>query len=507
MNIHGIVWMLLLTFTASLMIIPGTGADTTPPAEPVKLVFIHHSVGEHWLADENGGLARALGENNYFVSDTYYGWGPDGIGDRTDIVDWPEWFLGEGRDRYMDALFSESRDDAAGYEYYNRPMSDPGGENRIILFKSCYPNSNLAGNPTDPVSEGPDMTVGGAKYVYTRLLEFFEQHPDKLFIAMTPPPELSSDHAASAEAFSRWMTEEWLDSYPGTNVGVFDLHAVLSSPDNHHTAEGDTVIYETSHGNTLAFPTEDPHPSQAGNRKATREFVPLLNYFYNRWMSGDTAPHQPSVPEGSGTLEPVIPDHPAEQVVSEEEKDRAIPGLTDPEEPGIMEEENHTGTTADAGFVTSPDGRIEGPWTVYDDGASGISLTSGDEPASFCLEVTVIPGGWATVETLADEPQDWSEYQGISFSITADHDEVPYSLVLYDAQGSEGKTGYGVSRITGPGADSDGEEISIPWSSFESLEGAGEFQPDIARGLFFAIETGDGEPVRICISGISLTRA
>ena len=59
--------------------------NTNPPAEPVKLIFIHHSSGENWLTDGHGGLGLALRDNNYFVSDTNYGWGPDAIGDTTDI--------------------------------------------------------------------------------------------------------------------------------------------------------------------------------------------------------------------------------------------------------------------------------------------------------------------------------------------------------------------------------------------------------------------------------------
>jgi hypothetical protein len=55
----------------------------------VKLVFVQHSTGENWLADDYGGLGLALGNNNYFVSDTNYGWGPNSIGDRTDILNWP----------------------------------------------------------------------------------------------------------------------------------------------------------------------------------------------------------------------------------------------------------------------------------------------------------------------------------------------------------------------------------------------------------------------------------
>ena len=479
MKIHSTIRNVILFLIIFLLAAQISFAETIPPDHPVKLIFIHHSVGENWLSDDNGGLGRALGDNNYFVSDTYYGWGPDAIGDRTDIINWPEWFTGPDRDRYMEAVYSEFDDDAAGYDYYNRPMADPGGENQIIVFKSCYPNSNLAGNPDDPVADGPDMTVGGAKYVYNELLEYFEEHPEKLFIAITPPPEISPEYGDSAQAFSTWMVEDWLSSYPGTNVGVFDLHAVLSSPDNHHTAEGDTLVYTPGHGNTLAYPTDDPHPSQAGNIKATTDFVPLLNYYYNRWISGDNTPRiTTETPEPTATSE--VPDSSASEELNVE------PVSSSP----IMK--------------TSVSGEIGGDWATYDDGESSISL-SADTSSSFCVETTVIPGGWATVETLSDEPSDWSGFSGISYTLSADREGIPYSLVLYAAEGPEEKTGYSVAKITGPDSTGSGEFVSIPWQEFSPLEGDGSFNPRVARGLFFSFESGDGEPMRICISDLALT--
>ncbi|NBD35317.1 MAG: hypothetical protein GVY30_04885, partial [Chloroflexi bacterium] len=41
--------------------------DPSPPDEPVKLIFIHHSCGENWLNDSDGGLGIALRDANYFV--------------------------------------------------------------------------------------------------------------------------------------------------------------------------------------------------------------------------------------------------------------------------------------------------------------------------------------------------------------------------------------------------------------------------------------------------------
>ncbi len=57
------------------MPLPANRATLLPLAQPVKLIFIHHSCGENWLDDTNGGLGIALRDNNYFVSDTNYGWG------------------------------------------------------------------------------------------------------------------------------------------------------------------------------------------------------------------------------------------------------------------------------------------------------------------------------------------------------------------------------------------------------------------------------------------------
>ncbi|MCJ7623258.1 MAG: hypothetical protein MUO76_07125, partial [Anaerolineaceae bacterium] len=159
--------------------------DPNPPEEPVKLIFIHHSTGENWLMDDYGDLGITLNANNYFVSDTNYGWGPGSIGDNTDIVNWPEWFGPERSDRVLDALYGESGQNS----WYTRTLSDPGGENEIIMFKSCFPNSELDGSPNDgPMPGEYDYTVGSAKYIYNLLLDYFSTRPDKMFVAITAPP-------------------------------------------------------------------------------------------------------------------------------------------------------------------------------------------------------------------------------------------------------------------------------------------------------------------------------
>jgi len=291
--------------------------DPSPPPSTVKLVFVHHSVGDDWLSSEMGGLGDALGANHYYVSDSYYDWGPDEIGSYTDIGNWWDWFRGPQSATYTQALYNTTNQHAE----YGRPAPDPGGENEIVLFKSCYPNSNLGGSPGDPPTTGGNPlrgedwtsehhTVGNAKGIYNDILQYFATRPDKLFVVITAPPltgsETDSTHAANARALNDWLYHDWLAGYPHNNVAVFDFYNVLTSNGgdadhsdvgweggNHHRWWNGSERHVQPVGNNYAaYPSEpgDSHPTSAGLRKAADEFVPLLNVFYWRWRGGAEPP-------------------------------------------------------------------------------------------------------------------------------------------------------------------------------------------------------------------------
>jgi hypothetical protein len=287
--------VMLATALINLLILPGIlvnsvraqSVDVTPPESPVKLIFIHHSTGENWLADGYGNLGRRLAANNYFVSDTNYGWGPNSIGDRTDIINWREWFRSNRTPRYMEALLNESEQHSA----YTRLSDDPGDENQIVMFKSCFPNSALAGSPNDPPDSTEDFTVGHAKFVYNDLLEYFRTRPDKLFIVITAPPLQDSTYADNARAFNNWLVYDWLteNNYALGNVAVFDFYNVLTHPRNHHGVRKGQIVHTSNGVNTLYYDSDgDDHPNVRGSRKATREFVPLLNLYYHRFLASQS---------------------------------------------------------------------------------------------------------------------------------------------------------------------------------------------------------------------------
>jgi hypothetical protein len=323
MHSKGIAVTIGITVLLGSCLLPilGVYGDTSsqepePPAEAVKLIFIHHSCGTNWLKDSSGGLGVALRDSNYYVSDTNYGWGPDGIGDSTDIGHWWTWFVGPARDTYTSALYDESGQNTS----YSRLPQDPGGENEIIMFKSCYPNSSISGTPDDAPTVGdnplrgencgsPYLTVANTKGIYNDLLPYFASRQDKLFVVITAPPLVDNRttpaRAVNARALNNWLVNDWLNDYPHDNVAVFDFYNALTSnggnaqtndlgaaTGNHHrwwngavqhvqSLDSDTAAYGSS--------SNDSHPSAAGNQKASAEFVPLLNCYYHLWKTGEEA--------------------------------------------------------------------------------------------------------------------------------------------------------------------------------------------------------------------------
>ncbi len=271
---------------------PGSVPATGAPAAPVRLIFAHHSTGEAWLADGYGDLGVALRDNNYAVSDTNYGWGPDNIGDRTDVGHWWSWFRGPQSATYTSALFSED----GQHSSYSRMGTMPSGENTIIMFKSCFPNADVGGSPGDAVpaiggnplkGESGPLTVGNAKGVYLDLLEYFKTRPDKLFVLVVSPPlresDTSPENAANARALADWLVspDGLLSGYTTGNVFVFDYYTVLTG--GHHRVVGGSVEHVAGPSDYLAYPTGDSHPSAEGDAIATAEFVPMLNAAYGEW--------------------------------------------------------------------------------------------------------------------------------------------------------------------------------------------------------------------------------
>lgn len=447
-------------------------ASPAPPAEPVKLIFMHHSTGGNWLADPNsdqpsGGLGRALMENNYYVSATNYGWGPDGIGDRTDIPNWPEWFLGPERDRIMQAVYTENGQNVGDFGAWSRMRTDPGGENTIVMFKSCFPNSDLYGNSNDPpldqYNDG-EYSVANAKAVYNALLGYFQMRPDKLFIIVTAPPLMRSDttsaRAANARAFNTWLVNEWLRDYSYANVAVFDYYNVLTHADNHHRWNDSAIEHiRAADANFTAYPSGDSHPSTAGHSKATAEFVPLLNVAYNRWRAAG----------------PVAPPTAAPPVQTPE----TVGGDTPP-------------IIGAAGVVD--DFEAELAW--WGDGGEGAAFDCGlaggahDGATALRLTYNIPAGSWVGCGRYYDAPQNWRDADGLALWQRTDAPGVWITFMAFSGD-PEAATPFEF----GFPATADWESVVISWDQFVRAswaEDGGLTALDPARITGISFSVGDG---------------
>ncbi len=262
-----------------------SGYSSDKPAGPVHLLFIHHSCGGHLLAGKgeqagdnciyathpNGGdLRRLLQENNYIVHEASYG---SLIGDKTDICHWNAKF----RD-YMDKILMCKNQD----EFFAN-----GTRNRIVMFKSCYPNSRVDSDGVEPGDpDSCEQTTANYKAAYRNLLGYFSKQPDTLFVVVTAPPlvqpqtgiksilksllrpESSTDRVGMrARSFNNWLKDVeqgWLKDYLLKNVVVFDYYDILTG-------------YGKSNWSMYPSGPKDSHPTSEGNAKAAGELVPFIN--------------------------------------------------------------------------------------------------------------------------------------------------------------------------------------------------------------------------------------
>lgn len=251
--------------------VTSSGLNTNHPSSTVKITFIHHSSGGNWLSNGNGNLGAALNRNNYYVTETDYGWSAedgDNLGDRTDTVNWPEWF----NDRKMPYVYKNNYHSA-----YTDTIANPGGENEIIMFKSCFPNSEVG------------SSINDEKAIYNSLKTYFAAHPNKLFVLITPPGEAQVGSYKLTKDLCSWLVDKdgWLKGYTGKNVLVYDFYGVLSETNSHHRYYNGVIqhVYASDYDGKSPYHDGDDHPNALGNQKATNEFIPLLNIAYNRWKN------------------------------------------------------------------------------------------------------------------------------------------------------------------------------------------------------------------------------
>jgi hypothetical protein len=176
--------------------------------------------------------------------------------------------------------------------------------NQIVVFKSCYTEARWVGEGGEPGSAtGPARTLANYKAHMRAVLPELAKRPGVLFVYLTIPPlsphvakeplwkylmksalgrPHNNERIAMQGAISRkaanWAKapDGWLAGYPHDNVVVFDYYDILTD------GSSNLSRFVTADG--------DNHPTAAGNQRAARALVPLLNRAVHRaGLGGEVA--------------------------------------------------------------------------------------------------------------------------------------------------------------------------------------------------------------------------
>ena len=172
-------------------------------------------------------------------------------------------------------------DDILKFRAHANQYNTDGTINDVVMFKSCFPNSNLISegvSPGDPSS--PEKTIANFRATFEHIGKEFRKYPDRLFVYLTAPPLIpelgSAENAARARQFNNWLINDYLPEYKREmavdNFVVFDLFDVLAGADNFLKMEYRRNI------------PGDPHPNIAGSKEAARQFAHFFSPVWSDWL-------------------------------------------------------------------------------------------------------------------------------------------------------------------------------------------------------------------------------
>jgi len=228
-----------------------------------KIIFLHHSTGRNvWYGDV--GMGKSFGQKLCMV---------------------PR-LIKEYNDQNGRKISIEERDFPARepygwknypYDYYNIWVKNAGNEPfmeeptlemltkefDVIIFKHCFPVSNIEEDDGNPDINSDKQTITNFKLQYDTLRTKLYEFPKTKFIVWTGAalvePYTNPEEASRAREFFKWVKEEW--DQPGDNIEIFDFREI----------ETEGGIYLKSI--YAANPQWDSHPNKKLSKIAAQKFV------------------------------------------------------------------------------------------------------------------------------------------------------------------------------------------------------------------------------------------
>ena len=425
---------LLVALLAAVLLPPMQSAF----AQATRIVFLHHSCGQNLI--EQGRVREALADLSHEFFDHGYN--------------------GEGL-RLADGSYSGTHFDVPGdntdpdgiAEVFDQPLHDPPDNTfshlmqyDVIAFKSCFPTSNI----------GDDYQLDEYRSYYLSVRDRMAQHPEKVFIVVTQPPQVpgasDSAEASRARALADWLaSDEYLSGHP--NIFTFDFFAHLAGSDNFLRPEYRLDDY-------------DAHPNERANRQIGPLFVDFVDQAVRSYEGG--GPRPTAVPEAPAEEAPPLEEQPAEPVA------QPAAGVVDDFEAGA----GQWGTSAETGssIACGPD-----------------SSSAHSGAASMRIQFNIGQDGWGDCGTNFDGSHDWSNGAGVSLWLRSDK-AVEWATLMIFAGDADAPTPFEVDLEI---VESDWWPLYVPWSEFQKAEwaeegGPSELDPTQVTGYAFALGAAEG---------------
>lgn len=229
-----------------------------------RIIFLHHSTGYNiWLGKTNNYLYKITRKGDvqkyferynrkngtayqvveqFFPKQAPYGWNNYPY-DYYNI-----WVKNEGNTSYMEEATLEML--TAEYD--------------VIIFKHCFPVSNILEDTGKPDIESSVKSLENFKLQYGALKEKMHEFPSCKFIVWTPAVTtqnlLSEDQAIRTREFRDWVINEWDEK--GDNVFIWDFYSFET--------EGGLYLVDKN-----AVSPDNSHP----NREFASRVAPLFGQF------------------------------------------------------------------------------------------------------------------------------------------------------------------------------------------------------------------------------------
>lgn len=266
----------MLKYIILLLPLQFTSCDDKGQDADVRILFLHHSTGRIiWQGGDRPLLAKVAGKINQELANK--------IENRSGLPGLIARYNKTSEVKYSVAKAEFPKKSPYGwnnypFDYYNIWVKNSGEDYyqdeptleiltkkyQIIIFKHCYPVSNIQPDLDSADVNSEIKTLANYKLQYLTLREKLNEFPDTRFILLTGAAQVKSriteEEAVRAREFFTWVINEW--DRPDDNIYTWDLYSL-------ETEGGLYFKEEYSRSST------DSHPGSAFAERA-------VNLLFNR---------------------------------------------------------------------------------------------------------------------------------------------------------------------------------------------------------------------------------